>query len=81
MRRYKVQVEADFPPEIAARLRGHGAPGQPVGHRRQDKRDEWAEDLKLSRVERRRRTVRVPVLRRLRGQLRRPAEEGQPRAW
>ena len=33
MRRYKVQVEADFPPEIAARLRGHGAPGQPLGHR------------------------------------------------
>ena len=33
MRRNKVQVEAEFPAGGAARLRGHGDAGQPVGHR------------------------------------------------
>ncbi len=79
MRRYKVQVEADFPQRAAARLRGHGAPGQPLGPgpgqaRRVGGRAEAAQVG-------RRRQLRVPLLRRLRRQLRRAHEEGHAARW
>jgi Fe-S oxidoreductase len=46
MRRYKVQVEADFPPEAQRVFEGMERQGNPWGIG-QDKRDEWAEDLHL----------------------------------
>jgi len=46
MRRYKVQVEADFPPEIQRVFEGMERQGNPWGVS-QERRDEWAEDLKL----------------------------------
>ena len=46
MRRYKVQVEADFPPEAQRVFEGMERQGNPWGVS-QDRRDEWAEDLKL----------------------------------
>jgi Fe-S oxidoreductase len=46
MRRYKVQVEADFPPEIQRVFEGMERQGNPWGLG-QDRRDEWAEDLHL----------------------------------
>ena len=55
MRRYKVQVEADFPPEIQRVFEGMERQGNPWGIG-QDRRDEWAEDLELPDVGRRRRT-------------------------
>jgi Fe-S oxidoreductase len=48
MRRYKVQVEADFPPEIQRVFEGIERQGNPWGIG-QDRRDEWAEDLALPR--------------------------------
>ena len=53
MRRYKVQVEADFPPEIQRVFEGMERQGNPWGVG-QDRRDEWAEDLTLPVVGRRR---------------------------
>ncbi len=46
MRRYKVQVEADFPPEIQRVFEGMERQGNPWGLG-QDRRDEWSEDLHL----------------------------------
>ncbi len=46
MRRYKVQVEADFPQEAQRVFEGMERQGNPWGIA-QDKRDEWAEDLAL----------------------------------
>ncbi len=46
MRRYKVQVEADFPPEIQRVFEGVERQGNPWGIS-QDKRDEWEGDLPL----------------------------------
>ncbi|MFL5319015.1 MAG: heterodisulfide reductase-related iron-sulfur binding cluster [Myxococcaceae bacterium] len=46
MRRYKVQVEADFPPEAQRVFEGMERQGNPWGIG-QDRRGEWAEDLKL----------------------------------
>jgi len=46
MRRYKVQVEADFPSEIQRVFEGMERQGNPWGLG-QDRRDEWAEDLHL----------------------------------
>jgi Fe-S oxidoreductase len=46
MRRYKVQVEADFPQEIQRVFEGIERQGNPWGIG-QDKRADWAEDLKL----------------------------------
>jgi Fe-S oxidoreductase len=46
MRRYKVQVEADFPPEIQRVFEGMERQGNPWGLG-QDKRDEWAGDLPI----------------------------------
>ena len=46
MRRQKVQVEADFPPEAQRVFEGMERQGNPWGIG-QDKRDEWAEDLSL----------------------------------
>lgn len=46
MRRYKVQVEADFPPEAQRVFEGIERQGNPWGIG-QDRRDEWAEDLHL----------------------------------
>ncbi len=48
MRRHKVQVEADFPPEIQRVFEGMERQGNPWGIG-QDRRDEWAEDLKIPR--------------------------------
>ena len=45
-RRYKVQVEADFPPEAQRVFEGMERQGNPWGIA-QERRDEWAEDLKL----------------------------------
>jgi Fe-S oxidoreductase len=44
MRRYKVQVEADFPPEAQRVMEGMERQGNPWGLS-QDARDEWAEGL------------------------------------
>ena len=46
MRRYKVQVEADFPPEVQRVFEGMERQGNPWGVA-QDSRGAWAEDLKL----------------------------------
>ncbi|MGQ0507713.1 MAG: (Fe-S)-binding protein [Myxococcaceae bacterium] len=46
MRRYKVQVEADFPQEAQRVFEGMERQGNPWGIA-QEKRDEWAEDLSL----------------------------------
>jgi Fe-S oxidoreductase len=46
MRRYKVQVEADFPPELQRVFEGVERQGNPWGLG-QDKRDEWEGDLPL----------------------------------
>ncbi|MCE9668783.1 (Fe-S)-binding protein [Myxococcus stipitatus] len=46
MRRYQVQVKADFPPEIQRVFEGIERQGNPWGLG-QDRRDEWAEDLAL----------------------------------
>ncbi len=46
MRRYKVQVEADFPPEIQRVFEGIERQGNPWGLA-QDARDEWEGDLKV----------------------------------
>jgi Fe-S oxidoreductase len=46
MRRYQVQVKADFPPEIQRVFEGIERQGNPWGIG-QDRRDEWAEDLAL----------------------------------
>jgi Fe-S oxidoreductase len=46
MRRYQVQVEADFPQEIQRVFEGMERQGNPWGVG-QDRRDEWAEDLSL----------------------------------
>ncbi len=46
MRRHKVQVEADFPPELQRVFEGMERQGNPWGLG-QDKRDEWAADLAL----------------------------------
>ena len=46
MRRYKVQVEADFPPELQRVFEGIERQGNPWGLG-QDKRDEWEGDLPL----------------------------------
>ena len=46
MRRYKVQVEADFPPETQRVLEGMERQGNPWGIG-QDRRSEWAADLDL----------------------------------
>jgi len=46
MRRFKVQVEADFPPEIQRVFEGMERPGNPWGLD-QEKRDEWAQDLPI----------------------------------
>jgi Fe-S oxidoreductase len=46
MRRYKVQVEADFPPEIQRVFEGMERQGNPWGIA-QERRDEWAEGLEL----------------------------------
>jgi len=46
MRRQKVQVEADFPPEAQRVFEGMERQGNPWGIG-QDKRDEWAADLQL----------------------------------
>ncbi len=46
MRRYKVQVEADFPPELQRVFEGVERQGNPWGIG-QDKRDEWEGDLPL----------------------------------
>ncbi|HEX8699606.1 MAG TPA: (Fe-S)-binding protein [Myxococcaceae bacterium] len=46
MRRYQVQVKAEFPPEIQRVFEGIERQGNPWGIG-QDRRDEWAEDLKL----------------------------------
>jgi Fe-S oxidoreductase len=46
MRRYKVQVDADFPPEIQRVFEGMERQGNPWGVS-QETRDAWAEDLKL----------------------------------
>jgi Fe-S oxidoreductase len=46
MRRYQVQVEASFPPEIQRVFEGMERQGNPWGVG-QDRRDEWAEDLSL----------------------------------
>jgi Fe-S oxidoreductase len=46
MRRYQVQVEADFPPEIQRVFEGMERQGNPWGVA-QERRDEWAEDLNL----------------------------------
>ncbi|MGZ6081582.1 MAG: (Fe-S)-binding protein, partial [Myxococcaceae bacterium] len=46
MRRYQVQVEAIFPPEIQRVFEGMERQGNPWGVG-QDRRDEWAEDLAL----------------------------------
>lgn len=44
MRRYKVQVEADFPPEIQRVFEGMETQGNPWGIA-QERRDEWTEEL------------------------------------
>src|SRR5215468_10955426 len=46
MRRYQVQVEASFPPEIQRVFEGMERQGNPWGVG-QDRRDEWAADLQL----------------------------------
>jgi len=46
MRRYKVQVEADFPPELQRVFEGMERQGNPWGIG-QDKRDEWEGDMPL----------------------------------
>ncbi|HZH04580.1 MAG TPA: (Fe-S)-binding protein, partial [Myxococcaceae bacterium] len=46
MRRYKVQVDAEFPPEAQRVFEGMERQGNPWGIG-QDKRDEWAEDLRI----------------------------------
>ena len=46
MRRYKVQVEADFPPEVQRVFEGIERQGNPWGIG-QDKRTEWEGDLKI----------------------------------
>ncbi|MFZ5469712.1 MAG: (Fe-S)-binding protein [Myxococcota bacterium] len=46
MRRYKVQVEADFPPEIQRVFEGMERQGNPWGIG-QDKRADWEEDLQV----------------------------------
>jgi Fe-S oxidoreductase len=46
MRRYQVQVKAEFPPEIQRVFEGMERQGNPWGIG-QDRRDEWAEDLAL----------------------------------
>ncbi|RKH75283.1 (Fe-S)-binding protein [Corallococcus sp. AB045] len=46
MRRYQVQVKAEFPPEIQRVFEGMERQGNPWGLG-QDRRDEWAEDLAL----------------------------------
>ena len=46
MRRYKVQVDADFPPEIQRVFEGMERQGNPWGLA-QESRDAWAEDLSL----------------------------------
>ncbi|MBJ6760500.1 (Fe-S)-binding protein [Myxococcaceae bacterium JPH2] len=46
MRRYQVQVKAEFPPEIQRVFEGIERQGNPWGLG-QDRRDEWAEDLNL----------------------------------
>lgn len=46
MRRYKVQVESDFPQEMQRVFEGMERQGNPWGIG-QDRRDAWAEDLKL----------------------------------
>ena len=46
MRRYKVQVEADFPPELQRVFEGMERQGNPWGIG-QDKRDEWEGDVPL----------------------------------
>ncbi|HEY0882701.1 MAG TPA: (Fe-S)-binding protein, partial [Archangium sp.] len=46
MRRYKVQVEADFPPELQRVFEGVERQGNPWGIG-QDKRDEWEADMPL----------------------------------
>jgi Fe-S oxidoreductase len=46
MRRYQVQVKAEFPPEIQRVFEGLERQGNPWGLG-QDRRDEWAEDLRL----------------------------------
>jgi Fe-S oxidoreductase len=46
MRRYKVQVDADFPPEVQRVFEGMERQGNPWGVA-QESRDGWAEDLKL----------------------------------
>ena len=46
MRRFKVQVDSDFPPEIQRVFEGMERQGNPWGVA-QDSRDAWAEDLKL----------------------------------
>ncbi len=48
LRRYKVQVEADFPPEIQRVFEGMERQGNPWGIG-QDRRDEWAADLQIPR--------------------------------
>ncbi|HVE84240.1 MAG TPA: (Fe-S)-binding protein [Myxococcales bacterium] len=48
MRRYKVQVESDFPQEIQRVFEGMERQGNPWGIG-QDKRDDWAADLALPR--------------------------------
>jgi Fe-S oxidoreductase len=48
MRRFKVQVDSDFPPEIQRVFEGMERQGNPWGVA-QDSRDAWAEDLKLPR--------------------------------
>jgi Fe-S oxidoreductase len=46
MRRYKVQVDAEFPPEIQRVFEGIERQGNPWGIS-QEQRDEWAADLRL----------------------------------
>jgi Fe-S oxidoreductase len=77
MRRYQVQVESVFPQEIQRSSRAWSVreiPGAWAGPARRVGRGPGAPGLGRPGE------VRVPLLRRLRRQLRRPAEEGQPGA-
>ena len=81
MRRYLTLMESDFPAELGNTYRSMENSGNAYGLN-QGERGDWADAARRRRDRRARRAVRprVPLLRRLRGQLRRPQQEDEPRA-
>ena len=81
MRRYLTLMESDFPAELGNTYRSMENSGNAYGLN-QGERGDWADQLEGVDIVEAGSPLqpRVPLLRRLRGQLRRPQQEDEPRA-